>query len=81
MWRAGTEATNMSRWVDVEEIADKWELTVKEDGKSDPMGVREVKRVEGLGTKGMCMRLILIPRSEWGRRPCSWTLCQSSWQP
>ena len=42
--RAGTEATNLSRWVDVEEIAERWELTVKEDGKSDPMGVREINR-------------------------------------
>ena len=63
----------MSRWVDVKEIATKSELTVTKGEKYNPMGVREAKRVEGLGTKGMCMRLILIPRS--------WTSCQSSWQP
>ena len=44
---AGLEAINMSRWVE------KWELIVKEGRKRDPMGVKEIKNVEGLGTKGM----------------------------
>ena len=43
-------------------LAEKWELTVKEEGRSDPMGV-EKKKVEGLGTKELCIRLVLLPRS------------------
>ena len=27
------------------------------------MGAEEVKKLEGLGTKGMCIRLVLLPRS------------------
>ena len=45
-----TEATSMSRWLDSTEIAEKWELTVKEEGTNDPMGAEEVKKLEGLGT-------------------------------
>ena len=46
----------MSRWVDSTEIAVKWNLTVKEEGKSVPTGEEEKKKLEGLGTKGMCIR-------------------------
>ena len=53
---------NMSQWVDSEEIAEKWELTVKEEETDDPMGVDKIKKVEGLGTKGICIRLVLLPR-------------------
>ena len=53
---------NMSQWVDSEEIAEKWELTVKEEETDDPMGVNKIKKVEGLGTKGICIRLVLLPR-------------------
>ena len=38
----------MSRWVDLTEIAEKWNLTVKEEGKNFPMGEGEVKKLEGL---------------------------------
>ena len=41
----------MFRWVDSTEIADKWELTVKEEGANDPLEAEEVKKLEGLGTK------------------------------
>ena len=27
------------------------------------MGVDKIKKLEGLGTKGMCIRLVLLPRS------------------
>ena len=53
----------MSRWVDSMEIAEKRELTVKEEGTNDPMEAEEVKKLEGLGTQGMCIRLVLLPRS------------------
>ena len=34
-----------------------------EGGKEEPpMGADEIKKVEGLGTKGMCIRLVLLPK-------------------
>ena len=39
---ASIEVINM--WVDSEKIADKCELTVKEEGKSDPMGSTRLRR-------------------------------------
>ena len=50
---AGTKVINIFQWVDSTEIREKWELTVKEEGKDDPMGAEEVKKLEGLGNNSM----------------------------
>ena len=52
----------MSRGVDSTEIAEKWNLTMKKEGKSVPKEDEDIKKLEGLGTKGMCIRLVLLPR-------------------
>ena len=41
---------------------EKWNLTVKEEGKNVLMVDDEVKKFEGLGTKRMCIRLLLLLR-------------------
>ena len=35
---------------------------VKEEGKIVPTEDEDIKKLEGLGTKGMCIRLVLLPR-------------------
>ena len=71
----------MSRWVDLTEIAERLNLSVKEEGKNFPMGEGEVKKLEGLVTRRMCIRLVLLPSESVGTAKLFMDIVASNWKP
>jgi hypothetical protein len=60
---AGTEACNMSRWMDRKDLVKECGMSVKKDGEDESKDELVMSTMEGLGTKGMCARLVVMPKS------------------
>ena len=60
---AGTEPCNMSRWLDRKELAKVCEMSIKKDGEDESKEELIMAALEGLGTQGMCARLVVMPKS------------------